>query len=175
MSLFDDEQKRVIAMTKPIREKAVAKLFGLEDHHELPTTLCVADLGCASGPNTLTVVSELIITSEKFRSQRSNGQAELEYQVYLNDLPGNDFNTVFTSLPSLYQQLKEQAGLKRDQCFVVGVPGSFYGRLFARQSLHFVHSSYSLYWLSQVCIHPDRSVLQLIVFSLRILSDELEN
>ncbi|CAN1814048.1 Salicylate carboxymethyltransferase [Linum perenne] len=31
-----------------------------------------------------------------------------------------------------------------------GVPGSFYGRLFLSNSIHFVHSSYSLQWLSQV-------------------------
>ncbi|CAN1805461.1 Salicylate carboxymethyltransferase, partial [Linum perenne] len=30
-----------------------------------------------------------------------------------------------------------------------GVPGSFYGRLFPEGSLHLVHSSYSLHWLSQ--------------------------
>lgn len=140
--------KRVIAMTKPIREEAMAKLFSQEDQHVIKTTLCVADLGCASGPNTLNVVSELIITSEKIRHERST--AELEYQVYLNDLPGNDFGSVFISLPRLYQEVNEQVGLKSDQCFVAGVPGSFYGRLFPRQSLHFVHSSYSLYWLSQV-------------------------
>ncbi|KAL0432096.1 UNVERIFIED_CONTAM: Salicylate carboxymethyltransferase [Sesamum radiatum] len=38
-------------------------------------------------------------------------------------------------------------------CFLSGVPGSFYGRLFAAKSLHFVHSSYSLMWLSKV---PER-------------------
>jgi len=34
--------------------------------------------------------------------------------------------------------------------FFSGVPGSFYGRLFMKKSLHFLHSSYSLHWLSQV-------------------------
>ncbi|XP_039119009.1 salicylate carboxymethyltransferase-like [Dioscorea cayenensis subsp. rotundata] len=34
--------------------------------------------------------------------------------------------------------------------YVAGVHGSFYGRLFLRNSLHFVHSSYILMWLSQV-------------------------
>ncbi|KAL2966495.1 hypothetical protein AAZX31_16G120900 [Glycine max] len=35
-------------------------------------------------------------------------------------------------------------------CYFSGVPGSFYGRVFPNQSLHFVHSSYSLQWLSKV-------------------------
>ncbi|CAA3032622.1 SAM dependent carboxyl methyltransferase, partial [Olea europaea subsp. europaea] len=34
-------------------------------------------------------------------------------------------------------------------CFISCVPGSFYGRLFPKKSLHFVHSSSSLHWLSQ--------------------------
>ncbi|XP_047306539.1 benzoate carboxyl methyltransferase-like, partial [Impatiens glandulifera] len=50
----------------------------------------------------------------------------------------NDFNNIFSALP---------IGSK---CFVSGVPASFYGRLFASKSLHFVHSSFSLHWLSQV-------------------------
>ncbi|KAK2998654.1 hypothetical protein RJ639_023289 [Escallonia herrerae] len=34
--------------------------------------------------------------------------------------------------------------------FAVGVPGSFFNRIFPASSLHFVHSSYSLQWLSKV-------------------------
>ncbi|CAI0447371.1 unnamed protein product [Linum tenue] len=33
---------------------------------------------------------------------------------------------------------------------IVGVPGSFYDRLFLTDSLHFIHSSYSLHWRSRV-------------------------
>nr|GMD74194.1 salicylate carboxymethyltransferase-like [Ipomoea batatas]GMD77738.1 salicylate carboxymethyltransferase-like [Ipomoea batatas] len=35
-------------------------------------------------------------------------------------------------------------------CFFAGVGGSFYGRLFPSNTLHFVHSSNSLHWLSQI-------------------------
>ncbi|GFZ21296.1 S-adenosyl-L-methionine-dependent methyltransferases superfamily protein [Actinidia rufa] len=34
--------------------------------------------------------------------------------------------------------------------FAAGVPGSFHGRLFPKSSLHFVHSSCALHWLSRV-------------------------
>ena len=34
--------------------------------------------------------------------------------------------------------------------YAAGVPGSFYGRLFPKSSLHFVYSGYSLHWLSKV-------------------------
>ncbi|MCD7470333.1 hypothetical protein HAX54_010103 [Datura stramonium] len=67
-----------------------------------------------------------------------------EFQVYLNDLPHNDFNTTFNSIPSFYQNLNDGAN-----CFVSGISGSFYGRLFPSKSMHLVHSSYSLHWLSQ--------------------------
>ncbi|KAG6603956.1 Salicylate carboxymethyltransferase, partial [Cucurbita argyrosperma subsp. sororia] len=63
----------------------------------------------------------------------------------------NDFNSLFKSLPSFHQNLKTHIG-NHDlgPCFFTGVPGSFYNRLFPRATLHFVHSSYSLHWLSQV-------------------------
>ncbi|KAL3564962.1 hypothetical protein D5086_033008 [Populus alba] len=64
---------------------------------------------------------------------------------------GNDFNTVFKSLPFFCEKFGKE---KRDLCgqhyFITGVPGSFYHRLFPSKSLHFFHSSYSLHWLSKV-------------------------
>ncbi|KAI3850723.1 hypothetical protein MKW98_030783, partial [Papaver atlanticum] len=51
-----------------------------------------------------------------------------EFQVYLNDKAYNEFNTLFASIH-----------LEKSY-FVTSVPGSFYGRLFPRVSLHFVHS-----------------------------------
>lgn len=72
-----------------------------------------------------------------------------EFQVYLNDLPGNDFNTLFRSLPAFYEKLKKEKGRESSACFIAGVPGSFYGRLFPTGSLDFIHSSSSLHWLSQ--------------------------
>ena len=96
------------------------------------------------------MVYELIDSVEEARRKLGSGHHQ-DYQVYLNDLPGNDFNTIFRSLRSFEDMLQEQM---RDNnfghCFVNGVPGTFYGRLFPSKHLHFVHSSYSLHWLSQV-------------------------
>nr|UMB49597.1 salicylic acid methyltransferase [Hamamelis vernalis] len=140
-------QKKVISMTKPIVEEAITDLY----HSTLPTSLAIADLGCSSGPNTLLVVSELTDTINKI-CQKLDHQSP-EFQVFLNDLPGNDFNNIFRSLlPSFYEKLSKQmgSGLGFGPCFVTAMPGSFYSRLFPSKSLHFVHSSYSLQWLSQV-------------------------
>ncbi|KAI3806785.1 hypothetical protein L1987_22700 [Smallanthus sonchifolius] len=52
-------------------------------------------------------------------------------------------------LPDFYANLKERKEYS-NPCFVSAVPGSFYCRLFSDQSLHLVHSSYSVHWLSQV-------------------------
>ncbi|XP_031283850.1 salicylate carboxymethyltransferase-like [Pistacia vera] len=136
-------QRTVISMVKPILEESILELYGTL----LPECLNVADLGCSTGPNTLLVISE-ILESIEAASQKSNLKLPL-FQVFLNDLPGNDFNTVFRSLPGFCKKLEEERGSKLEPCFIAGVPGSFYGRLFHNKSLHFVHSSYALMWLSE--------------------------
>lgn len=140
-------QKKVISIAKPITEEAVTKLFS----STFPTKVAIADLGCSSGPNTLLVASELIKVVNKICDKL--GSQLPEFQVFLNDLPGNDFNTIFRSLSSFQKVLRKQLGSASGaagHCFFTGVPGSFYGRLFPRNSVHLFHSSYSLQWLSQV-------------------------
>ncbi|KAK4840738.1 hypothetical protein QYF36_016974 [Acer negundo] len=107
-------QRKVISMTKPIFEEAITNLYISKN---FPGKLTIADLGCSSGPNTLLVVSEVVKIINDICRKLDNRSVP-EYQLLLNDLPGNDFNTIF--------------------------------RLFPSDSLHFVHSSYSLQWLSQV-------------------------
>ncbi|XP_042037662.1 S-adenosyl-L-methionine:benzoic acid/salicylic acid carboxyl methyltransferase 3-like [Salvia splendens] len=140
-------QRKVISMTKPITEEAITQVYRSVDG--ISNRFCIAELGCSSGPNTLAVAAELITTVHQL--SRSHGRQLPEFQILLNDLPGNDFNSIFHSLlPQFRAQLDQQMGSKSAPCFVYGVPGSFYGRLFAANSLHFVHSSYSLMWLSKV-------------------------
>ncbi|KAJ1382870.1 SAM dependent carboxyl methyltransferase [Sesbania bispinosa] len=59
--------------------------------------------------------------------------------VFFNDLPSNDFNTLFSNLPP--QQDREY--------FAAGVLGSFYDRLFPECSIHFACTSYALHLLSK--------------------------
>nr|WKU83437.1 O-methyltransferase 1 [Hamelia patens] len=137
-------QQKVIIMTRPITEAAIADLYS----SLFPKSICIADLGCSSGPNTFLAVSELIKTVDKKR--KCLGHKSPEYQIFLNDLPSNDFNTIFKSVPRFQEKLKQQMESGFGPCFFTGVPGSFYQRLFPTKSLHFIHSSYSLQWLSQV-------------------------
>ena len=116
----------------------------------------IADLGCSSGANTFLVISEIIDTIHGLCQQ--NKQKEPEFSVSLNDLPENDFNSIFKSLPAFYEKLKKEKGDMFGPCLVSGVAGSFYGRLFPSNSLHFVHSSYSVHWLSQVSIFTQNQI-----------------
>jgi len=116
----------------------------------------IADLGCSSGPNALSVISE-IVEAINSTSSMLNQPAPRELMLYMNDLFTNDFNNIFASLPSFYKKIRQEKGNDNNHnnhngsnCFVSAVPGTFYGRLFPTKSLNFVHSSSSLHWLSQV-------------------------
>ncbi|KAJ7519389.1 hypothetical protein O6H91_20G036400 [Diphasiastrum complanatum] len=110
----------------------------------------VADLGCSSGPNTLSVVSDIV---DKLQHRyESEGQTVPEFQAFLSDLPSNDFNTLFSLLPPylVSSQATTANDLNKRCYFAAGVPGSFYRRLFPSASLHTVLTTHSLHWLSKV-------------------------
>ncbi|KAF6141073.1 hypothetical protein GIB67_006518 [Kingdonia uniflora] len=138
-------QRKVLSIGKSVRDEAMFDLLSTSSIHK---SLSIADSGCSSGPNTFMVVSDLMDTVHSKYSLL--GYQTTEFLVYLNNLPGNDFNSVFMSLQGFRDNLKKSIGEEFGQCFVFGVPGSFYERLFPSNSLHFVHSSCSIHWLSQV-------------------------
>lgn len=155
-------KQKAISLTKSIREEVITNMY----HNMLPTSrvLVIAELGCSSGPNALSVVSEVIQTVEKLCQEQK--RPSFEYQVFLNDLSSNDFNSLFRSFDNFKQKLNQEMVSRGSPCFLVGVPGSFYGRLFPPKSLHFVHSSYSLQWLSQVLLIIIQINLYFLRFSL---------
>ncbi|KAI3500782.1 hypothetical protein L1887_36607 [Cichorium endivia] len=125
--------------------------MGSTGDHDIIFTQCfkMADFGCSSSVNSLLVASYIIDTVHDLCEK--NNLKVPQFEVCLNDLFGNDFNTIFKMVPRFYTNLKE----KREhfgQCFVSATPGSFYGRLFPDRSLHLVHSCYAIHWLSQVCM-----------------------
>ncbi|XVE56086.1 hypothetical protein DITRI_Ditri03aG0209000 [Diplodiscus trichospermus] len=137
-------QSKIIAAGKPIIREAALEI----SRNNVIASMGIADLGCSSGPNTLAVISEIMDMVQA--ASRHLGRPEPEFRVFLNDLYNNDFNEIFKSLPEFYNRLKEEKGIAFGSCFIAAMPGSFYGRLFPSNSLHFVHSSSSLHWLSQV-------------------------
>lgn len=131
-----DAAKELIS--EAIADKLDLKILGFDDTLK---PFKIADLGCSVGPNTLLAVQN-IIEAVELEFQRTTNlhqkPSALEFQVFLNDHSDNDFNTLFKSLPHARKY------------FAAGVPGSFHSRLFPRSSIHFVHTSNALHWLSKV-------------------------
>ncbi|KAK1386990.1 SABATH methyltransferase 22 [Heracleum sosnowskyi] len=139
-------QKTVLLKAQEVLKETMED-FGT---HGFPDSFKLADLGCSSGPNALLLVANIIDNVLAFCKQK-NLKAPDEFQVFLNDLPNNDFSTVFKMIPPFYVKLENKSGHEKSiNCFICGVPGSFYTRLFPSKSLHFFHSSSSIHWLSQV-------------------------
>ncbi|KAI3859640.1 hypothetical protein MKX03_031154 [Papaver bracteatum] len=149
-------QKKAFYKTKPLMEEAALDIFSkfyvcstTEMTGKSTMTIGIADLGCSSGPNTLLFFSYLLNTI--YNKCREFDSVSPKIVMYFNDLPGNDFNTLFKYLESFCDELKRSKGDHGfGPCFAAGIPGTFYGRLVPRDTLHFVHSSYSIHWLSQV-------------------------
>ncbi|KAJ1420075.1 SAM dependent carboxyl methyltransferase, partial [Sesbania bispinosa] len=138
-------QKKVILKVKPILEESVKRLLFSTTSK---SNLKMADLGCSSGPNALMVIYNImkIINNTKLNLNHEAPTVE----IYLNDLYGNDFNSIIKLLPEFYQSIQGEIGDKVGSCFINVTPGNFYGRLFPNNYIEFFHSSYSLHWLSQV-------------------------
>ncbi|XP_051144253.1 benzoate carboxyl methyltransferase-like [Andrographis paniculata] len=131
-------QKFVMSKMLHVLEEAIEEMFVTKGFKK---SFKFVDLGCASGPNTLIATFYVMETIKNICRDGSLPQCE----VYLNDLPNNDYNNLFRMLPNFHQRM--------ENCFIFGLPGSFYGRLLPNNSLHFAYSCYSLHWLSQI---PER-------------------
>ena len=143
-------------MSEPMLECAVRSIIS-EDLGSRKV-LKVADLGCGVGPVPLALVS-LVEEYVKRECEQLSWDVDdddqmPEIEIYMNDLPSNDFNLLFRDLLRMMEEEKredvEGNSKKVPLCFLMGVPGSYYGRLFPRESLHLVHANCTLHWLSQV-------------------------
>uniref|UniRef100_A0ACD5UJW4 Uncharacterized protein n=1 Tax=Avena sativa TaxID=4498 RepID=A0ACD5UJW4_AVESA len=141
-------QRKALLENGAALEKAVREVY----MDLLHPTMTVVDLGCSSGQNTLIFISKVIKVVCPESSSRS-GCDPVELQVFLNDLPGNDFNQLFRSLEQfnkLTAAAEHEENTPLPPFYIAGLPGSYYTRLFPRQSCHLFHSSYCLHWRSQV-------------------------
>lgn len=143
---------------KPVLEHSIYEnVTSVMGMREVDNVFRIADLGCATGINTLLAV-DTIVNAVKLTFIRHSMDVP-EFQVHFADLPSNDFNTLFRTLPPLKggadgitaAEHNEEDKPPATRCyFASAVSGSHYGRLFPRQTLHFCHSSTSLHWLSRV-------------------------
>ncbi|KAK9122517.1 hypothetical protein Sjap_012119 [Stephania japonica] len=135
-----------LTLSKPLLVEAIESmklLLQLEDEEE---SLRIADLGCATGYNTLATVDFLVDTlSHRYKQEAG---FDPEFEAFFSDLPSNDFNSLFRSLPP-FAFTDHNHNLKR-RYYAAGVPGSFYHRLFPKAKLHVAVSLSALHWLSQI-------------------------
>ncbi|XP_074314754.1 S-adenosyl-L-methionine:benzoic acid/salicylic acid carboxyl methyltransferase 3-like [Silene latifolia] len=150
------DQRTVTSKAGPIIEESARKVY----NSLRPECLMIAEIGCSSGPNALQVVSRIIDVIEE--ASRSINRQCPQFGVFLNDLPGNDFNTLFNLLPNFNQNLQEAKGRSFGPCFLSGIPKSFYGRVFPDKFLHFVHLSYSVHWLSQADLVGEVLLIEMV-------------
>ncbi|KAJ4960677.1 hypothetical protein NE237_020587 [Protea cynaroides] len=131
-------QRACLDYIKVMINEAISQKLDIKHLSLISNTFRIADLGCSVGPNTFTSMNDIIEATElKYQTQGLSSKLP-EFQVFFNDHISNDFNTLFTSLPP------------ERRYFSAGVPGSFYIRLFPKASLHFVHSSFALHYLSRL-------------------------
>ncbi|CAO2832575.1 unnamed protein product [Amaranthus hypochondriacus] len=137
-------QEKVWLMNKQLLEGVVESLFKVREGDD---KVCnIVDLGCGVGPVPSALVSMVInIIQGKLKEMKGD---VFKCQIYMNDLPSNDFSTLFKDLMSLKGLQTKYDG--NPLCFLMGVPGSYYDRLFHHNTLDFVHANYALHWLSQV-------------------------
>ncbi|KAK6933041.1 SAM dependent carboxyl methyltransferase [Dillenia turbinata] len=105
--------RKVAVKVQPLLDNAVRALVLKNSHsHGL---LNIADLGCATGPKTLALISSVVDTVKKTCQEINCKTPDL--QIYLN-LVGNDFNLLFRDLSRVGFQDENMS------CFVVmGAPG----------------------------------------------------
>ncbi|CAM8956485.1 unnamed protein product [Rhodiola kirilowii] len=122
------------------KEILKAEIISKLDVEQTSMQFQITDLGCSTGPNTYLAVETILEAAEhKFKSQAGLDAPPFpEIEVLFNDHTANDFKTLFSCLPP------------ERRYYATAVPGSFYGRLFPKASIHIAYSSCTLSWLSRI-------------------------
>ncbi|KAF3969482.1 hypothetical protein CMV_006725 [Castanea mollissima] len=130
----------VVEAAKEKINEAIANHFDIQTFFGSKNPVCIVDLGCSTGANTFITLQNIVEAIKlKYKSKGVNAQIP-DFLVFFNDNVSYDFNTLFKSLPP------------NRQYFAAGVPGPFHGCLFPKASLHLIHSSCALNWLSKIPI-----------------------
>ena len=85
-------QKRGLERAQAVLEETILSMKLMDCK-----TFCIAELGCSSGPNAL-LPAENMIKSLEAKYLSAGNIPVPQFQVFLNDLPSTDFNTLLGSL-----------------------------------------------------------------------------
>ncbi|KAM7497726.1 hypothetical protein LguiA_022140 [Lonicera macranthoides] len=113
-------EKGIIEAAKVVIIEAVTEKLGLNNpsFDSSCNSFRIADFGCSTGPNTFFAVQNIVEAVEQ--KYEKSARKTPEFQVFFNDHVNNDFNILFRTLPPARKY------------FAVGVPGSFYSRMFPK-------------------------------------------
>ncbi|CAM6059794.1 unnamed protein product [Sphagnum tenellum] len=149
-------QASAIKRLEPLMAEAVKQM-------SLPkqVPLHIADFGCSTGRNSISYMNFIVkcIIDRYLEADENNGHVTCmpEMLVSFMDLPGNDFNNLVQLLASEAKNAKDLAGSvnganvgRASNYFSAMMGGSFYNRLLPKESMHFVISTFSLHWMSQI-------------------------
>lgn len=119
------------------------------------TATAIADFGCSCAWSTINSTCYTVRCLRGLFAANSLPQPFI--QAFFNDLPSNDFNTLFTNLSSLPRPALDfsEESRKNDEnptldFLPCGVPGSFYSRIFPPSYLHTALCTLALHNLSRV-------------------------
>ncbi|MCO5615000.1 hypothetical protein L7F22_069287 [Adiantum nelumboides] len=120
-------------------------------------SFAMADFGCScawSTVNTMRFAARCVVDHHQAScaKQLLQRRPQLHIQAFFNDVPGNDFNTLFALLSDscVVDEATTDAGQQQPHFMACGVPGSFYSRLFPPAYLHVGLCTLALHNLSQV-------------------------
>lgn len=164
-------QAYLFNVARPVFDEEIQKmLLGAQ----LPAAglLCLADLGCSSGLNTISNITA--VHDDVSRRYAASGCSVPPAMAFFSDLPSNDFNSLFRLLAppeSLKLAAADAAASSptsestkllwnRPGLVAAGVPGTFYNSLFPDKMLHVVMAIFAVHWISEVRCAPVGCQLQ---------------
>jgi SAM-dependent methyltransferase len=113
------------------------------------THLHVADIGCATGENSLPLMSQVvdIITSNTSTGNKS------DITVHFCDLPSNQWSTLFTNI-------SKESKFQQPNVYSTAVGKSMFHKLFPDNSMDVIFSASAMHWLNTESI-DDSSIQKL--------------
>lgn len=133
--------RRMGSILEPSLKDAIVHHLSLPQLDDGP--IHYADFGCSVGANTLGFAKCVV---DALKSRPEIGERDIV--CHFADLPSNDFNTLFKQFPPMVGQ--GDGGEEERIWFADGVPGTQYGRMFPRSSLHVAITAITLHYLNEV-------------------------
>eukprot|EP01063_Lacrimia_lanifica_P030291 TRINITY_DN479_c0_g2_i2.p1 TRINITY_DN479_c0_g2~~TRINITY_DN479_c0_g2_i2.p1 ORF type:complete len:365 (+),score=103.78 TRINITY_DN479_c0_g2_i2:52-1146(+) len=146
---YSNNQLAAHKLTYPALHAATARVLTLVPQ-AAPATLCISDMGCAGGGNAMALLREVQHAVDEAKARHGGGWDQLATCVYLEDLPGNDWNVVGKVLAA--PEAKEF--FKANRIHPRMLAQGFYEPLFPPASMHLALSYITLHWLSSTPQKP---------------------